>query len=674
MDENFGFSGNIPEGASIQNNIEEGLAYQKDHSMYETIVWFRKHVQGGGIWDYKLLEVYDKNGDRVSYEHFGNFHYGVLGRALGISEYSLLAAAGVAHQMDNDERDMYSAGALAFLQFLDHGDDPRDQAQIKAGINAAEAGGYASDKITIGNIIDYILGHTGGLGYNKEQFNRVLDAYRAFDSAFGNTVNPTELAYSAYLQIREKLEEIGKSLYGESWTPEDYGVNKDTIDRYNYNTWPQALFDAFWEWFFNGEEHGLTHEDFDEFWKSEYCPPDLREPADDSEGDDSGDDGDEGGDEGGEEEDEDDEDEEEEDDDDDEDEDEDDDDDDKGGGNGWPRPGGPNGEGPDGRGGRGDGMGGDGDGHGGADDIPPPHRDPIIVDLNKNGKIDAAAKTYFDLDNNGFKESTAWASNGDGILVMDRNGDGIINNGTEVFGDGTLLADGSLASNGFEALNELDSDGNGVINAEDAAYGDMRVWVDANGDGISTEDELISLQDAGVQSINLSAETNGSMDENGNVIARTGTIEWEDGTAGLIAEMLLDADHMRNKPVNSVEVPADILALPELLGGGLMYDFRQAAAMDESGRLKSLMESFIVSDDEETRKEILEEMVFVWSGVEDIVPNSRGNFIDARELGVLEQYSARPFVGTEGTNPHENAAPVLKKPTKHLWGTSIGCC
>jgi hypothetical protein len=91
MDENYGFSGNIPEGVSIQNNVEEGLTYQKDHSVYETIDWFYEQVKGGGIWDYKLLEVYLGEKSYVSAEYdalgvniFGNHTF--LMRALGTTE------------------------------------------------------------------------------------------------------------------------------------------------------------------------------------------------------------------------------------------------------------------------------------------------------------------------------------------------------------------------------------------------------------------------------------------------------------------------------------------------------------------------------------------------------------------------------------------------------------
>jgi hypothetical protein len=71
---------------------------------------------------------------------------------------------------------------------------------------------------------------------------------------------------------------------------------------------------------------------------------------------------------------------------------------------------------------------------------PPPRRDPLIFDLDGDG-IETVASTggaYFDHDGNGFAERTGWVSGDDGLLVRDINGDGMINNGRELFGDRTL--------------------------------------------------------------------------------------------------------------------------------------------------------------------------------------------------------------------------------------------
>ena len=103
---------------------------------------------------------------------------------------------------------------------------------------------------------------------------------------------------------------------------------------------------------------------------------------------------------------------------------------------------------------------------------------------------EAVSFFLFDFDKNGFKELSHWMSDGDGVLVMDRNGDGVVNDGTELFGDRTPLPDGTTARTGFEALATLDENGDGVVDALDGMFSSLKVWVDTNGDGISTSDEL----------------------------------------------------------------------------------------------------------------------------------------------------------------------------------------
>ncbi|MEW6741049.1 MAG: glucosaminidase domain-containing protein, partial [Nitrospirota bacterium] len=85
---------------------------------------------------------------------------------------------------------------------------------------------------------------------------------------------------------------------------------------------------------------------------------------------------------------------------------------------------------------------------------PITRRDPLILDLDGDGIETTNVKdgAYFDYDGNGFSEQTGWAGADDGLLVMDRNGDGIINDGKELFGDQTILSNGQRASNGFQAL------------------------------------------------------------------------------------------------------------------------------------------------------------------------------------------------------------------------------
>jgi hypothetical protein len=114
---------------------------------------------------------------------------------------------------------------------------------------------------------------------------------------------------------------------------------------------------------------------------------------------------------------------------------------------------------------------------------------PISLDLDNDG-IETTAigdGAYFDHNGNGFAEQTGWAASDDGILVRDINGNGTIDNGTELFGNETILNNGSKASNGFQALSELDDNKDGKIDSSDAAFSQLKIWKDVNSDGISTQ-------------------------------------------------------------------------------------------------------------------------------------------------------------------------------------------
>lgn len=103
--------------------------------------------------------------------------------------------------------------------------------------------------------------------------------------------------------------------------------------------------------------------------------------------------------------------------------------------------------------------------------------DPIILDLDGDGIETTSLENNvnFDLDANGFAESTAWVNWDDGLLVSDRNSNGYIDSGRELFGDQTLLNNGQLATSGYQALAELDSNLDGKIDLNDTQFADLKV-------------------------------------------------------------------------------------------------------------------------------------------------------------------------------------------------------
>ena len=138
------------------------------------------------------------------------------------------------------------------------------------------------------------------------------------------------------------------------------------------------------------------------------------------------------------------------------------------------------------------------------DDDPDPEREysPIVIDLSNDG-INSHALNYtinFDLDNNGFKEATGWVSGDDALLAIDKNNNGIIDNGSELFGnksisDSAFSYINSSLNNGFETLKNYDSNNDGIIDSQDAEFDKLLLWQDKNSNGISETDELIKLSD-----------------------------------------------------------------------------------------------------------------------------------------------------------------------------------
>src|SRR5690606_7162737 len=133
------------------------------------------------------------------------------------------------------------------------------------------------------------------------------------------------------------------------------------------------------------------------------------------------------------------------------------------------------------------------------------------------------------------KLNSGWVAGGDGLLVMDRNGDGSINDGSELFGNGVTLSNGLRAGNGYMALAELDSSQDGVIDAGDSDFSRLMVWVDQNGDGVSEASELRSLQELNITSLSLNAERTQTVD-NGNLVGLTSSYTTADGQTHEMAD------------------------------------------------------------------------------------------------------------------------------------------
>ncbi len=146
---------------------------------------------------------------------------------------------------------------------------------------------------------------------------------------------------------------------------------------------------------------------------------------------------------------------------------------------------------------------------------------PLLIDMKGDGYQLTSFRggIRYDLMGNGSTRQISWTAAGgdDAFVVLDRNGKGTIDNGTELFGSGTPL-NGGVSPNGFEALKTYDTNGDGLISAADDVFGRLQLWADTNHDGVSQPGELVFLSDprVDIEAISLKYRLSQQRDKFGN--------------------------------------------------------------------------------------------------------------------------------------------------------------
>ncbi len=235
--------------------------------------------------------------------------------------------------------------------------------------------------------------------------------------------------------------------------------------------------------------------------------------------------------------------------------------------------------------------------------------DPLALDLNHNGKIDTtnanSSKAFFDMDNNGMSEITGWIDKEDGLLVYDKNNNGKIDNINELFGNKN--------KDGYRELRELiNSNDDNVIDKNDTKFKDLKIWQDLNGDGISQNNELKTLDELNITSINLNSK-NTNIDDNGNNIFKTSTFT-QNGQEYLSGDVNFAVDKRFTDFRGDYTLSVDALFLPWLRGYGNVKDAHIAYSMDEE--FKEFTKT-LVNDEQKAYNEF-DTYLKKWSGLDKV--------------------------------------------------------
>lgn len=307
---------------------------------------------------------------------------------------------------------------------------------------------------------------------------------------------------------------------------------------------------------------------------------------------------------------------------------------------------------------------------------------PLILDLKGKGLRFLSRKVYFDWHDDAYAVSSAWPRSDMGILVHDKNGNGIIDNGSEMI---TGRIGG--AANGFMALSAYDTNGDGILSPADTAWGDLRIWLDGASDGKINpqgKPELFTPEELHITSISLRYR-NVDKEINKNKIWQEGAFTI-DGVEHDLFAVTLDMDLYNTdfRDSGKTPLPENLKNAPDLRGYGLIKNLHDQLAIDadtaDPQSLASLLLSFqssytlenVFLPETPLEADILA-ILFRWAEVDGVDPAGRGRNIDARALAYLDKTLNREFLQRGvAFNPRPQAAADLKDSFAYVYANMVG--
>ena len=329
---------------------------------------------------------------------------------------------------------------------------------------------------------------------------------------------------------------------------------------------------------------------------------------------------------------------------------------------------------------------------------------PLVLDLNGSGIETTGigsnatnAMVLFDHDGDGIKTATGWAAVGEGVLVRDLDGNGTIDNGSELFGENTLLAHGARAGqqafDGFDALRDLDSNADARFDAADAAYTSVKVWTDLNQDGHSQSEELFTLDQLGIVDIGLNATAVLNQDTNRNIQTASGTftqlVDRAEPNAGAVqrevGNFLLDENAFYREYITPPSTSASVQSLPNMLGSGRVHDLQIAMSLDTPAAiaLRASVTAFAALPTAKAQLDAIDALIQNWAATSTMptsvqASQARGDadlsaaiqaFAQAHPARYHEILALEPFHGTDILRAlvEQNSASDLTSSDLDIW-------
>jgi Ca2+-binding RTX toxin-like protein len=240
-----------------------------------------------------------------------------------------------------------------------------------------------------------------------------------------------------------------------------------------------------------------------------------------------------------------------------------------------------------------------------------PPRDPLAIDLDGDGieTVSQNAGIIFDTDADGLKTGTSWLKGDDGWLVLDKNNNGKIDNGSELFGDAYVKKDQTKAKDAYDVIGDIDSNHDGMITAADAKFAELKIWQDKNQNGISESNELKTLGEIGLVELKVGRTSSSATNLGNGVVTNGGSTTVINGVEQQTGALNLSQNTFYREFTDKLDT-SSVADLPNLVGSGLVRDLREAMTL--SAELTQDVRTYMSSNVTE-RSKMLDELASDWA-------------------------------------------------------------